>query len=75
MRAFPLAISCAALASTALADFKEPPPTTADPNTIEDCTLWHISAPGDTCVGVSSANRITEEQLSIYVSRRESTGT
>jgi hypothetical protein len=69
MRPFHLAVGCAVFARGAVSQFLVDPPTTADPNTIQDCTLWHIAASGDTCPSVSSASFITPEQLIAYVSR------
>ncbi|KAK4118091.1 carbohydrate-binding module family 50 protein [Parathielavia appendiculata] len=67
MRPFDFAIGCAIFVRGGLSQvFWVEPPTTADPNTIEDCTLWHIAESGDTCPSVSSANFITPEQLAAY---------
>ncbi|KAM7198731.1 LysM domain containing protein [Naviculisporaceae sp. PSN 640] len=47
------------LAHGALAQFYEPPPTTADPNTILDCTFWHVAGTGDTCASIGDLNGLS----------------
>ncbi|KAI0112109.1 hypothetical protein GGR51DRAFT_547171 [Nemania sp. FL0031] len=44
----------------------EPPPTKADPNTIQDCTWWHVASSSDTCSGVASMYGLTVDQLVAY---------
>lgn len=55
------------LISLTAAEWTVPPPTAADPDTIEDCTLWHEASASDTCASVASFNGLTEEQLTTYV--------
>ena len=51
----------------AQAQWIEPPPTTADPNTIKDCTWWHEASATDTCDSVAALYGLSEEQLIAYV--------
>lgn len=67
-----VAIGCVVLGRGVLGQFTEPPPTTADPDTIKDCTWWHVAASGDTCESVSARYRITTAQLTSYASIRPS---
>lgn len=43
------------------------PPTTAAPDTIEDCTYWHVAEDADTCASMSAYWGLTEAQLAAYV--------
>jgi hypothetical protein len=45
-----------------------PPPTSADPSTIKDCTWWFVAGASDTCDGITAAYGITQAQLLSYVS-------
>lgn len=62
-----IAISSLVLAHGALAQFYEPPPTTADPNTIRDCTWWHVAAAGDTCAGIAAEMGLPVSDFQTYV--------
>lgn len=44
-----------------------PPPTTAPPDTILDCTNWYVGVSSDTCAFIASSNGITLQQLYSYV--------
>lgn len=33
--------------------YLEDPPTTADPNTISECSWWIVATASDTCTGIS----------------------
>ncbi|GKT54691.1 lysM domain-containing protein [Colletotrichum tofieldiae] len=48
------------------AQFTEPPPSTADPSTITDCTWWFIAGATDTCDGVTAQYGLTKAQLVRY---------
>ncbi|KAL1796842.1 hypothetical protein ACET3X_005382 [Alternaria dauci] len=41
-------------------------PTTASPDTISDCTWWHVATETDTCATISEYWGITEAQLKTY---------
>ena len=43
------------------------PPSTAAPDTIEDCTYWHVANETDTCPSISESSYITEAQFTNYV--------
>ncbi|KAJ6286650.1 hypothetical protein J3E71DRAFT_235379 [Bipolaris maydis] len=44
----------------------EPPPTTADPSTIKDCTWWFVAKASDTCDRIAPSYGINVEQLVRY---------
>ncbi|EMD95262.1 hypothetical protein COCHEDRAFT_1129592 [Bipolaris maydis C5] len=44
----------------------EPPPTTADPSTIKDCTWWFVAKASDTCDQIAPSYGINVEQLVRY---------
>ncbi|KAG9187678.1 hypothetical protein G6011_05549 [Alternaria panax] len=48
------------------ATYEVEPPTTASPDTIVDCTYWHVAAENDTCASISTEEWVTEAQLSAY---------
>ncbi|WYZ42076.1 hypothetical protein EsH8_V_000971 [Colletotrichum jinshuiense] len=48
------------------AQFTEPPPTTADPNTIKDCTWWFVATAADTCDTVYTTYGLTQAQFARY---------
>ncbi|KAJ4994209.1 LysM domain-containing protein [Stagonosporopsis vannaccii] len=48
------------------AAYLDPPPTTAAPDTIEDCSYWRIATETDTCASISKNAYITETQFSTY---------
>ncbi|KAK2042618.1 hypothetical protein LZ31DRAFT_525886 [Colletotrichum somersetense] len=48
------------------AQFTEPPPSTADPNTIKDCTWWFVAGASDTCDRVTATYGLTQAQLVRY---------
>jgi hypothetical protein len=43
------------------------PPSTASPDTIEDCTYWQVAADTDTCASISEYWGLTEAQFTAYV--------
>ncbi len=43
------------------------PPTTADPRTVSDCSLWAVVASGDTCSSIARAWGISVADFSAYV--------
>jgi hypothetical protein len=43
------------------------PPTTAAPDTIQDCSAWYVVAGGDTCASIAGDQWITVDQFSSYV--------
>jgi hypothetical protein len=45
------------------------PPTTASPDTIEDCTSWHDVTAEDTCTSIAESWGLTEVQFFAYVSQ------
>ena len=57
------------LAHWAVAQFLEKPPTAANPNTIKDCTWWHIAASGETCDSIAETYGLTIKQFETYVSQ------
>ena len=57
----------ASLVRLAAGQYTVPPPTSAPPDTIQDCTNWYVGADGDTCAGISDDNFITLDQLYRYV--------
>ncbi|KAH7362759.1 LysM domain-containing protein [Plectosphaerella cucumerina] len=61
-----LGIALTALVGLGAAQFTVEPPTTAPPDTLKDCTNWHVAAAGDTCADVAAQNFITEAQLYRY---------
>ncbi|KXH67633.1 LysM domain-containing protein [Colletotrichum salicis] len=50
----------------AFAQYTERPPSTADPNTIKDCTWWFVARASDTCARVTATYSITQDQLVRY---------
>ncbi|KAJ0159174.1 LysM domain-containing protein, partial [Colletotrichum tanaceti] len=50
----------------AVAQWAEPPPSTADPGTITDCTWWFVAGASDTCQRVTATYGITQAQLVAY---------
>ncbi|KAK0710665.1 hypothetical protein B0H67DRAFT_601626 [Lasiosphaeris hirsuta] len=66
MKSLSIAVSGLILAQGALAAFYEDPPTTADPNTILDCTWWHVAASGDTCAGIAAGPAIEVSAFQSY---------
>lgn len=49
--------------------YLEDPPTEAAPDTIQDCSWWHVAESGDTCVDIAAANGISLSDFStVYVS-------
>ncbi|KAH0424198.1 LysM domain-containing protein [Colletotrichum camelliae] len=48
------------------AQFTEPPPSTADPSTIKDCTWWFVAGASDTCDRVTATYGLTQAQLVRY---------
>ncbi|KAF1922869.1 uncharacterized protein M421DRAFT_426488 [Didymella exigua CBS 183.55] len=42
------------------------PPSTAAPDTIADCTYWHIAAETETCSGITEYWGLTEAQFATY---------
>lgn len=47
--------------------FAEPPPTTADPSTIQDCTWRFVAGATDTCDQLIATYAVTMAQLVGYV--------
>lgn len=62
-----VAISSLVLAEGVLAQFYEPPPTTADPKTILDCTYWHVAGTGDTCASIAGLTSLSVHIFQNYV--------
>lgn len=62
-----LMVACNVL-GLAKAQWNEPPPTTADPDTISDCTWWFVATTSDTCASIASMYGLTEAELVSYVS-------
>lgn len=62
-----VAASAVILASGVLG-YTEPPPTTALPGTVEDCTWWAVAAAGDTCRSLADGNFISQDELKRMVS-------
>ncbi|KAK8043699.1 hypothetical protein PG993_006129 [Apiospora rasikravindrae] len=54
------------MACLGAAEFVEPPPTTADPSTIQDCTWWFVAGTSDTCDQVLATYGLTRAQLDRY---------
>jgi hypothetical protein len=52
---------------TAAAAYTLDPPTTANPDTIPDCTYWHVAEATDTCDSISASYYITLAQFTTYV--------
>ncbi|WQF88125.1 Putative LysM domain-containing protein [Colletotrichum destructivum] len=50
----------------AVAEWTEPPHSTAIPNTIKDCTWWFVTGASDTCERVTATYGITQAQLVSY---------
>lgn len=50
------------------AAYLEDPPTTAAPDTIADCSAWHVAAENETCASISKSWYITEAQFVVWVS-------
>jgi hypothetical protein len=67
-----LTLAMTALPLLSTAQFLLPPPTEADPNTIQDCTYWRVAGANDTCDTLRAAGadvlEITLEELVAYVS-------
>lgn len=61
------ALSAVVLASRVLG-YIEPPPTTALPGTVEDCTWWAVAVDGDTCRSLADGNFISQDELKRMVS-------
>jgi len=51
------------------AAYLEEPPTTAAPDTVADCSWWHVAAETDTCASISEYWGLTDAQLTAYVRR------
>lgn len=66
MKSLHLGLGLVLLASPALSQFLEPPPTTADPNTLPECSWWHVAGAGDTCEDLSDTWGITVATLTIW---------
>ena len=66
MKSLYATLGCVIFASGVLAQFLEPPPTTSDPQTIKECTFWHIAVAGDTCEKLSSDSALTVAQLTTW---------
>lgn len=66
MKSLHLGLGLVLLASPALSQFLEPPPTTADPNTLPECSWWHVAGAGDTCEDLSATWGITVATLAIW---------
>jgi len=50
------------------AQYTVDPPTTAAPDTIQDCTWWRVAAENDTCASISQSFYLTLDQFEAYVS-------
>lgn len=49
--------------------YLEEPPTEAAPDTIQDCSWWHVAESGDSCSNIATANGLTLAEFSnVYVS-------
>lgn len=64
---FALAFGLALLPALGAA-YQVDPPSTAAPDTIQDCTYWQVAASDDTCASISAWWGITLEQFNAYVS-------
>ncbi|KAH7380031.1 hypothetical protein BKA66DRAFT_442362 [Pyrenochaeta sp. MPI-SDFR-AT-0127] len=42
------------------------PPTTASPDTIQDCSAWYVVAGGETCASIAVDSWITIDQFNLY---------
>ncbi|KAI0121074.1 hypothetical protein BJ170DRAFT_644754 [Xylariales sp. AK1849] len=62
----PFVLCVGALPALGAAQFLVNPPTTADPNTIADCTYWQVAASNDTCASISAYWGITVAQFETY---------
>lgn len=62
------AVGALFLAGGVRSQFLVEPSTKADPNTIKDCTWWHVVASGDTCALIESSYSVTHQQFTTYVS-------
>jgi hypothetical protein len=49
------------------AAFPVDPPTTASPDTVGDCTYWHVAAETDSCASIGEYWGLTDAQLMSYV--------
>ena len=67
MKSFRLA-TVLALAQGVWAQFTVQPDTPADPNTIKDCTWWHVAAAGETCASIAAGYSLSRQQFATYVS-------
>lgn len=49
--------------------YLEEPPTSAAPDTVQDCSWWHVAESGDSCGDIALENGITLSDFSnVYVS-------
>ncbi len=48
--------------------YLEPPPTTADPSTVSDCSWWVVVASEETCLSITKARAMSVADFSDYVS-------
>lgn len=65
---FALAFGLTLLPVLGAAQYTVDPPTTAAPDTIQDCTYWQVAAENDTCVSIAQRSYLTLEQFETYVS-------
>ncbi|KAH8645715.1 hypothetical protein BX600DRAFT_477875 [Xylariales sp. PMI_506] len=63
---FAFAFGFAALPSLVAAQYLVDPPTTAAPDTIQDCTYWQVASAADTCISISDFWGLSLEQLYTY---------
>lgn len=51
-----------------VAAYLEDPPTEAAPDTIQDCSWWHVAESGDSCDDIAAANGISLSDFNtVYV--------
>jgi hypothetical protein len=63
MKSLYIGLGCALLVNGVLSRFLEPPPTTADPKSLPECTWWHVAGAGDTCDTLSATWGLTGATL------------
>ncbi|RMZ72427.1 domain-containing [Pyrenophora seminiperda CCB06] len=55
-----------AIQASSAAAYLEPPPSTAAPDTVSDCSNWHVVASGDTCDSIAKDWYISTDTFKSY---------
>ncbi|KAK6073694.1 LysM domain-containing protein [Seiridium cupressi] len=66
IKTFSFSLALALLPALGSTQYLVDPPTTAAPDTIQDCTYWEVTASNDTCTNISENWCITLAQFYTY---------